>query len=59
MANHLKIKVIDLMTNNPRKIDAIKKSGLKINKRIPITSESNDYNRSYLSTKAKKLGHLM
>ena len=59
MANHLKIKSMDLMTNNPKKIDAIKKSGLKINKRIPIKSESNDYNKSYLSTKAKKLGHLM
>ena len=59
MANHLKIKSMDLMTNNPKKIDAIKKSGLKINKRIPIKSESNDHNKSYLNTKAKKLGHLM
>jgi len=59
MADHLKIKSIDLMTNNPKKIDAIKKSGLKINKRIPIKSKSNDHNKSYLSTKAKKLGHLM
>jgi len=59
MANHLKIKSMDLMTNNPKKIDAIEKSGLKINKRIPIKSESNDYNKSYLNTKAKKLGHLM
>ena len=59
MANHLKIKSMDLMTNNPKKIDAIEKTGLKINKRIPIKSESNDYNKSYLNTKAKKLGHLM
>ena len=59
MANHLKIKSIDLMTNNPKKIDAIEKSGLKINKRIPIKSESNDHNKSYLNTKVKKLGHLM
>ena len=59
MANHLKIKSIDLMTNNPKKIDAIEKSGLKINKRIPIKSESNDHNKSYLNTKAKKLGHFI
>ena len=59
MANYLKIKSIDLMTNNPKKIDAIEKSGLKINKRIPIKSESNDHNKSYLNTKVKKLGHLM
>ena len=59
MANHLKIKSIDLMTNNPSKINAIEKSGLKVNKRIPIKSKSNDHNKIYLDTKAKKLGHLM
>ena len=59
MAKHLKISKIDLMTNNPKKIEAIKKSGLIINKRIPIKAESNDYNKGYLETKLKKLGHLL
>ena len=59
MANHLKIKAIDLMTNNPKKIDALEKSGLKVNKRISIRMESNAHNKSYLNTKVKKLGHLM
>ena len=59
MANYLKINIIDLMTNNPKKIDALEKVGLKINKRIPIKSEKNLHNKNYLDTKAKKLGHLM
>ena len=59
MAEHLQIKSVDLMTNNPKKIDALGKIGLTINKRVPILSKSNDYNKKYLSTKAKKLGHLM
>tara|TARA_B100002003_G_scaffold8754_1_gene7691 strand:+ start:437 stop:1030 length:594 start_codon:yes stop_codon:yes gene_type:complete len=59
MADHLQIKSLDLMTNNPKKIDAFKKSGIKINARIPIKSESNDHNKNYLKTKIKKLGHLM
>ena len=59
MANHLQIKAIDLLTNNPKKIVALEKSGLKVNKRIPIKSESNAHNKSYLDTKAKKLGHFM
>ena len=59
MANHLKIKTVDLMTNNPKKIDALEKSGLKVSKRIPIRIESNTHNKSYLNTKVKKLGHLM
>jgi len=59
MAKHLQIKSVDLMTNNPKKIDALGEMGLTINKRVPILSKSNDYNKKYLSTKAKKLGHLM
>ena len=59
MAKHLNITIIDLMTNNPKKIESIEKSGLKVNKRIPIKIESNYYNKDYLDTKAKKLGHLM
>ena len=59
MVKHLKIKSMDLMTHNPKKIDALGKMGLTINKRVPILSKSNDYNKKYLSTKAKKLGHLM
>ena len=59
MAKHLNVKIIDLMTNNPKKIEAVKKSGLIVNKRIPIKIDSNDHNRNYLNTKAKKLGHLM
>ena len=47
------------MTNNPKKIDALEKVGIKINKRIPIKSEKNHHNKNYLDTKAKKLGHLM
>ena len=58
MADHLNINSIDLMTNNPKKINALEKLGLKVNKRIPIISESNVHNEKYLATKAKKLGHL-
>jgi len=59
MAEHLNIKSVNLMTNNPKKINDLGKMGLKINKRVPILSKSNEYNKKYLSTKALKLGHLM
>ena len=58
MADHLNINSLDLMTNNPKKINALEKMGLKVNKRIPILSESNEHNKKYLTTKAQKLGHL-
>jgi GTP cyclohydrolase II len=59
MAQHLGINSINLMTNNPHKIQALEESGLTVNKRIPIKSNITKYNRDYLKTKANKLGHLL
>mgnify|MGYP006114303601 CR=1 FL=1 len=58
MADHLNISSVNLMTNNPKKIKALEKMGLQVNERIPILSDSNEHNKKYLLTKAKKLGHL-
>ena len=59
MAKHLGIISINLMTNNPHKIQALEEGGLRVNKRIPIRSKATKYNRDYLKTKANKLGHLL
>ena len=59
MIKFLAIKKIDLMTNNPKKIDALKKMGIIINQRVPLSSNTNKYNEKYISTKIKKLGHLL
>ena len=59
IAEYLGVNSVDLMTNNPRKITALEENGLLINKRIPIKSKATKYNRGYLKTKAKKLGHLL
>ena len=59
MINFLAIKKVDLMTNNPKKIDALKAMGIIINKRIPLSSNPNKYNEKYINTKIKKLGHLL
>ena len=59
MINFLAIKKIDLMTNNPKKIDALKAMGVVINERVPLSSNTNKYNEKYISTKIKKLGHLI
>ena len=59
MVKFLAIKSIDLMTNNPKKIKALKDMGVKVNQRIPISSDTNKYNEKYISTKINKLGHLI
>lgn len=55
----LKIKSVQLMTNNPRKIDQLKQYGIQVNGRIPHIMEPNEHNRFYLETKAAKSGHLI
>tara|TARA_Y100001960_G_scaffold220065_1_gene230165 strand:+ start:39 stop:629 length:591 start_codon:yes stop_codon:yes gene_type:complete len=59
MINFLAIKKVDLMTNNPKKIDALKAMGVIVNERVPLSTNSNKYNEKYISTKIKKLGHLL
>ena len=59
MINFLAIKKVDLMTNNPKKIDALKAMGVIVNQRVPLASNTNKYNEKYIDTKIKKLGHLL
>ena len=59
MINFLGIKKIDLMTNNPKKINALKSFGVIINQRVPLSTNTNKHNQKYISTKIKKLGHLL
>jgi GTP cyclohydrolase II len=59
MLQSLKIQSINLMTNNPKKIDQLTQYGVKVNKRIPHIIPSNDHNRFYLETKAAKSGHMI
>ena len=59
MISFLGIKKIDLMTNNPKKIDALKSFGVIINQRVPLSTNTNKHNQKYISTKIKKLGHLL
>jgi 3,4-dihydroxy 2-butanone 4-phosphate synthase/GTP cyclohydrolase II len=55
----LGVKSILLITNNPKKIQGIKKYGIKVEGRIPLITKPNEYNERYLKTKKEKLGHLI
>jgi len=58
MFDHLQIRSLILMTNNPRKLMAIEGMGIVIHARQPIHTGENPHNEKYLATKAGKLGHL-
>lgn len=55
----LGVSQMELMTNNPAKIEGIGKYGLTIVKRVPLIIKPNQHNCRYLSTKRDKLGHLL
>jgi 3,4-dihydroxy 2-butanone 4-phosphate synthase/GTP cyclohydrolase II len=53
----LGLRNIRLMTNNPRKVIGLEGYGIRIVEIIPLVFPSNPFNRRYLNTKKKKLGH--
>ena len=55
----LGVRNMRLMTNNPKKMSGLESYGLKITETVPLTTQPNQYNRRYLQTKQKKLGHLL
>jgi 3,4-dihydroxy 2-butanone 4-phosphate synthase/GTP cyclohydrolase II len=50
---------IRLLTNNPKKVIGLEGYGLNVVETVPIVIPPNPYNRAYLETKQKKLGHLL
>jgi len=52
------IDSIQLMTNNPRKVEMLEKHGVQVDNTIPmVVPEVNPYNRQYLETKVKRMDH--
>lgn len=55
----LGVQRMRLLTNNPKKISGLASYGLEVVEQLPITTKPNPHNRRYLSTKQKKMGHIM
>jgi len=59
MMEHLHIQSLKLMTNNPRKVQAMEDIGINVAERVPHQTGRNPHNIKYLETKKGKLGHLL
>ncbi len=55
----LKVKSIQLMTNNPKKINDLTHHGVTVSERLPHIIPPNEHNQFYLETKAAKSGHMI
>ena len=58
MLRSLGVSRVRLMTNNPRKMEGVRRAGLDIVERLPLLAGRNAHNHAYLAAKALKFGHL-
>lgn len=55
----LGIAAVELITNNPDKVEALRRSPVEVAARIPLVIEPQADNRGYLQTKQELMGHLL
>lgn len=53
------VKKVRLMSNNPQKIAALEKHSIQVLERVPLEMRPSGLTRKYLTTKKKKMGHLL
>lgn len=55
----MKIGSIQLMTNNPRKVERLERVGVVVERTLPmVVAQTNPYNHGYLETKQNRMNHL-
>ena len=51
------VEEVCLLTNNPNKVNQLKKYNINVVERMPLVVGVGEYNRKYLQTKVIKMGH--
>jgi GTP cyclohydrolase II len=59
MLRQLGVPAVRLLTNNPDKVAALERYGIRVVERVPHVFPSNGHNERYLQTKATRSGHLL
>ncbi|MBO0739669.1 MAG: GTP cyclohydrolase II [Alphaproteobacteria bacterium] len=59
MLRQLGIGAVRLLTNNPDKVAALERYGIRVVERVPHVFPSNGHNERYLRTKAMRSGHYL
>src|SRR5271163_5766 len=58
MLKALGVSKVRLLSNNPGKVEALERAGVKVVERVPCEVEPSPHAEEYLKTKKEKLGHL-
>ncbi|HTV90643.1 MAG TPA: GTP cyclohydrolase II [Stellaceae bacterium] len=59
MLRQLSFATVRLLTNNPDKVAALERYGIRVAERVPHVFPANGHNERYLRTKATRSGHLL
>jgi GTP cyclohydrolase II len=59
MMASLTVGSVRLLTNNPKKVNELRRYGIRVAGRIPHVIPANEHNRFYLQTKANRSGHFI
>jgi len=57
MLESLGVSNVELLTNNPEKVDQLTKYGINVAARTPLIVGVGTHNRDYLATKGERMGH--
>ena len=57
MLESLDIGSIELMTNNPEKIESLQELGIRVERRLPMLVAANPFSASYLEVKRRRMRH--
>ncbi|HEX5430363.1 MAG TPA: GTP cyclohydrolase II [Bryobacteraceae bacterium] len=53
------IEAVRLMSNNPEKIEALERAGVRVTERVPVIAPALASTQEYLRAKREKMGHLL
>lgn len=56
---YFRLASVRLLSNNPEKVEAVERAGIRVAERIPCLAAPLDSTESYLRTKRTKMGHLL
>ena len=59
MLEYFQISEVELLTNNPKKVEALEAMDIKVVRRHSIETGLTPHNKNYLKTKLTRLGHLL
>jgi GTP cyclohydrolase II len=58
MLKDIGVTRVEIMTNNPQKIEALREYGIDVAGRLPLVATTNAHNENYLRAKRERAGHL-